>query len=119
MCLICVERIWQIAHLNKYAVCLIKCVHLMEYSQNGDRLKRRQAKTAKRKRQQTKTATCLLEVNQNGDKRKWRHSLNKYVVPFRGCFPYTCGSLFVKCLRTDSFMLDIVVLFSCSCAIEV
>ena len=28
---------------------------------------------------------------QNGDKRKWRHSLNKYVVPFHGCFPYTYG----------------------------
>jgi len=41
-----------------------------EYSQNGDRLKRRQAKTATPKCRQTKTATCLLEVNQNGDKRE-------------------------------------------------
>jgi len=82
----------------------------MKYIQNDDRLIRRQAKTA----------TCLLEVNQNSDKRERRHSLNKYTVPFHGCFQYTCGYLFVKYLRIGFFILDIVVvLFSYSCAIEV
>jgi len=113
---------WHRPHLCIASHCENAASFGKEYSQNGDRLKRRQAKTATPKRRQTKTATCLLEVNQNGDKRKWRHSLNKYVVPFHGCFPYTCGYSYLLsacAFNFDLFMLDIVVLFSCPCAIEV
>jgi len=41
----------------------------MVYGQNGDKLKRRQVKTATPKRRQPKMATWRQKVNQNGDSR--------------------------------------------------